>query len=31
MALLDMTGDTEAMARAARSSADRPPDIFASD
>jgi hypothetical protein len=31
MALPDMTGDAEAMARAPRSSADRPPDIFAGD
>jgi hypothetical protein len=31
MALLDVTGDAEALARAPRSSADRLPDIFAGD
>jgi len=29
--LLDVTGDAEAVARAPRASADRPPDIFAGD
>jgi len=31
MALLDVTAEAEAMARAPRSSADRPPNIFAGD